>query len=196
MSETKRTFSPNKVCLIIATLGAIICVLIFVFASIGDTRTAEKTLKGISGYVKTQIIRYGEIVAETATDDLVAVADKTIEIREDLVARGRTEEYFKEIAEKKRLSGIITWSKEDDGYGGYLPENEGTETWEKCLLPYPRPSRLFHRGQYARPEKPLSGLDAIADFNKAHPALRPVPDFRRPPVVRGGPQGLSLNCLL
>ena len=95
MSETKRTFSPNKVCLIIATLGAIICVLIFVFTSIGDTRTAEKTLKGISGYVKTQIIRYGEIVAEAATDDLVAVADKTIEIREDLVARGRTEEYFK-----------------------------------------------------------------------------------------------------
>lgn len=130
MNETKRTFLPNKVCLIIAVIGAIICVVIFVFASIGDTRTAEKSLKGVSGYVKTQIIRYDEIVAEAATDDLVAVADKTIEIREDLVARTSTEEYFKEVVEKKRLSGIITWSKEDDGYGGYLPENEETKTWK------------------------------------------------------------------
>lgn len=130
MNETKRTFSPNKVCLIIAVIGAITCVVIFVFASIGDTRTAEKSLKGVSGYVKTQIIRYDEIVAEAATDDLVAVADKTIEIREDLVARTSTEEYFRDIVEKKRLSGIITWSKEGDGYGGYLPENEKTETWK------------------------------------------------------------------
>ena len=152
MNETKRTFSPNKVCLIIATFGAIICVLIFVFASIGDTRTAEKTLKGISGYVKTQIIRYGEIVAEAATDDLVAVADKTIEIREDLVARTITKEYFKEIAEKKRLSGIITWSKEDGGYGGYLPENEGTETWEneiKIFAAAERAEKVYAERVYA-----------------------------------------------
>ncbi len=42
MNETKRTFSPNKVCLIIAIIGAMICVVIFVFATIGDTGTAEK----------------------------------------------------------------------------------------------------------------------------------------------------------
>ena len=64
MNETKRTFSPNKVCLIIAVIGAMICVGIFVFATIGDTGTAEKTMKGITEYVKTQIIRYDEIVAE------------------------------------------------------------------------------------------------------------------------------------
>lgn len=130
MNETKRTFSPNKVCLIIAIIGAMICVVIFVFATIGDTGTAEKTMKGITEYVKTQIIRYDEIVAETATDDLVAVADKTIEIREELVARTGTEAYFREVVEKKRLNGIITWSKEDNGYGGYLPENEGSESWK------------------------------------------------------------------
>ena len=130
MNETKRTFSPNKVCLIIAIIGAMICVGIFVFATIGDTGTAEKTMKGITEYVKTQIIRYDEVVAETATDDLVAVADKTIEIREELVARTGTEAYFREVVEKKRLNGIITWSKEDNGYGGYLPENEGWESWK------------------------------------------------------------------
>ena len=129
MNESKRTFSSNKVCIIIAIIGAMICVAAFVFATIRDTGTAEKTMKGITEYVKMQIIRYDEIVAETATDDLVAIADKTIEIREDLVARRITEEYFREIAEKKRLSGIITWSKESDDYGGYLPKNEVSETW-------------------------------------------------------------------
>lgn len=130
MNEAKKIFTPNKVCLMIAILGAMICVVIFVFATVGDTQTAEKTMKGITAYVKTQIIRYDEIVAEAATDDLVSVADKTIEIREELVARRGTEDYFAEVAEKKRLNGIITWAKDGDGYGGYLPENEEIERWK------------------------------------------------------------------
>lgn len=124
----KNVSSLTKLCWAMFIFGVMVCVAIFVIATGNDKNSAEKGMKDVADYVKTQCIRYDEAVAETAAKDLVAVADSTAEIRDELPVV-RVENVFRDMAEKKRLSGVVVWDKKKDEYKGYIPEGETLSGW-------------------------------------------------------------------
>ena len=101
----KNVSSLTKLCWAVLIFAAMVCVAIFVIATGNDKNSAEKGMKDVAEYVKTQCIRYDEAVAETAARDLIAVADSTAEMRDELSVV-RSENAFRDMAEKKRLFGV------------------------------------------------------------------------------------------
>ncbi len=129
MTKKSKKISLAKLCFIIAIVGAMLCVFIFVLATGEDKRSAATLMTDVADYVKEQCIRYDELVAETCAKDLIAVADKTGELRDELMLCMGDENLFRAIAERKRLTGVVLWNAEDKEYGGYVPEGEHFEEW-------------------------------------------------------------------
>lgn len=128
----KKKFKKNslaKLFFIIAIVGAMLCVFIFVLATGEDKRAATTLMTDVADYVKEQCIRYDELVAETCAKDLIAVADKTGELRDELMLCMGDENLFRAIAERKRLTGVVLWDADKKEYGGYVPEGEYFEEW-------------------------------------------------------------------
>ena len=129
MTKKSKKISLAKLCFIIAIVGAMLCVFIFVLATGEDKRSAATLMTDVADYVKEQCIRYDELVAETCAKDLIAVADKTGELRDELMLCMGDENLFRAIAERKRLTGVVLWDADKKEYGGYVPEGEYFEEW-------------------------------------------------------------------
>lgn len=129
MTKKGTRISLARLSFIIAIIGAMLCVIIFVLATGEDKRSATKTMTDVADYVKEQCIRYDEIVAESAARDLIAVADKTSEMREEITSYAGDENLFRAIAERKRLTGVVLWDADKKEYGGYVPDGESFEEW-------------------------------------------------------------------
>lgn len=131
--KLKAGISVNKLCWVIAVVGAALCVFIFILCTGSDKNSAAKIMTDVSDYVKEQCIRYDEIVAETGAKDLFALADKVSEMRDELMLCMGDGDLFRAIAERKRIDGIVVWNEETDGYGGFLPEGEEFEYWKQTI---------------------------------------------------------------
>ena len=127
----------TRLCWIIAAIGAMICVFMFIVLGGNDRDSAYKTMKSVADYVKTQCITYDEIVAESGAQDLLILSDKTSDMREELVLCMGDGDLLKEIAKRKKLDGLVVCNATTKEYFCYLPSGENEEKWIEILDLFP-----------------------------------------------------------
>ena len=133
----KLTVPVTRRCWIIAAIGALICVFMFIVLGGNDRNSAYQTMKSVADYVKQQCIRYDEIVAESAAKDLLILSDKTADMRDELMLCMGNTDLLKAIAKRKKLDGIVIYSTETGEYDYFLPEGETEELWKEVIDYYP-----------------------------------------------------------